>query len=514
MNNFGFSDEQAEAIVMMQLYRLSTQDITQLMEEDKELNDNIKRYEKILNSEKELIKVIIKELSDLNKTLVCPRRTTIDANATSNIKFDEADLITKEQVIVSVSRDGYLKRTSLKSYNSSKQNGLKENDAVLFLGEVSTLDTLLIFTTLGNFVYIPVHKIAECKFKDVGTYVNSIVAIQPKEKFIKVFPIADFNSGHTLLLATKTGQMKQTLLSEFNVNRYTKPVRAMKLASDDSLVAVDMIDTPLEIMVFTKNCEALRFRASDISLYGTNAGGIRSINLKPKDYVISALYTNKEEDILLLTSRSTLKRMRVTDVVLTKRSRAGSALIKPIKSNPCYLIDVSAMTPNQFKENVLIDVRYKDGNDSIEAKSLKYNVSDIGKSIENKELHEIQALRLPAPVEKDKPVSPDYLIEVKDSIFNYEDDSAVEVPIQLPKKQPNILDELDAILAKENKNVETKKSDVKITENDKYIVKETKSSLFIREKEPEKKKFKIDESDNIEFEKEIKYTKISLFDED
>ena len=514
MNQFGFTDEQAEAIVMMQLYRLSTQDITQLMEEDKELNENIKRYEKILNSEKELIKVIVKELSDLNKTLVCPRRTTIDANGSTVIKYDEADLITKEQVIVSVSRDGYLKRTSLKSYNTSKQNGLKENDSVLFLGEVSTLDTLLIFTTLGNFVYIPVHKINECKFKDVGQYVNSICAIAPKEKFIKVFAVADFNSGHTLLLSTASGQMKQTLLSEFNVNRYTKPVRAMKISSDDTLVAVDMIDSPLEIIVFTKFCDALRFRASDISLYGTNAGGIKSINLKPKDEVISAIYTNKDQDILLLTSRMTLKRMKVTDITLTKRSRAGSNLIKPIKSNPCYLVDASALTPNQFKENVLIDIRYKDGNDTVEAKSLKYNVSDTGKSIANNEFHEIQALRVPEPLEKDKPVSPDYLVEVRETIFSYEDDSVIEKPIVASKKQTNILDELDAILAKENIKKESKQT--KVTEGEKFVVKETKSSLFIKEKEVEKsnkKKFSLDESED-KPKKEIKYTKISLFDED
>lgn len=505
MNAFGFSDEQAEAIVMMQLYRLSTQDITQLMQEDHDLNESIKIYEKILNSEKELVKVIIKELSEINKVLVCPRRTQIDENATT-LKYEETDLISKEQVIVSISKDGYLKRTSLKSYNSSKQNGLKENDSVLYCGEVSTLDTMLIFTTLGNFIYIPVHKIAECKFKDVGTYVNSIVAIQPKEKPFKVFPISDFNSGKTVLLATSSGQMKQTLLSEFNVNRYTKPVRAMKLSSEDTLVAADIIDNPLEILVFTKNCEALRFRASDISLYGANAGGIKSINLKPKDCVVSAFYANKEDDFLLLTSRGTLKRMRVTDLPLTKRSRAGSTVIKPIKSNPYLLMDAAKMTPNQFKENVAIDIRYKNGNDSVEAKSMKYNVSDTGRSILNENFSEPQGLRLPMPTHKDQEISGDYLIEVRESLFNYEEDGTMEKPLQISKKQPNILDELDQILAKEIKE------QPKIIEGDKYIVKETKSSLFIREKDIEPKKIKIEE-DKEDESKDFNFQKISLFDD-
>lgn len=506
VQKFDFSEEQAEAIVTMQLYRLSNQDITALLAEDKELKEKIQTYEKILNSEKELIKVIIKELSELNKTLIVPRKTEIDEEA-KTLKYDETDLISKEQVIVSISKDGYMKRTSIKSYNSSKLNGLKENDAVLFLGEVSTLDTLLIFTTLGDFIYLPVHKIAECKFKEVGTYINSVVAIQPKEKLIKVFPISNFNTGQTVVLATNKGSMKQTLLSEFNINRYTKPVRAMKLGAEEELVSADIIDQPLEILVFTKNCEVLRFRASDISLYGTNAGGVRSINLKPKDSVVSAFYANKEDDFLLLTTRSTVKRMRVSEIVLTKRSRAGSTIIKPVKTNPIYLVDAVKMTPNQYKEDVTVDVRYKNGNDTLDAKGFKYNVSDIGKSILNEAFTEPQGLRLAAPEVKDAAVSPEYLVEVRENLFGL-DDTMDEKPLTTSKKQINILDELDQILAKETAPV----PEVKVTEGEKFIVKETKSSLFIREKDPLPKKLKIDEEEDNE-EKEITYQKISLFED-
>ena len=170
---------------------------------------------------------------------------------------------------------------------------------------------------------------------------NSVVAIAPKEKLIRCFVISKFETGETVLLCTAKGAMKQTLLSEFNVNRYTKPVRAMKLSSDDELVSADIIDNPLEILVFTRNCEGLRFRASDISLYGCNAGGIKAINLKPKDKVVSAFYANKEDDFLLLTTRYTLKRMRITDIVLTRRARAGSIVIKPVKTNPIFLVDAA-----------------------------------------------------------------------------------------------------------------------------------------------------------------------------
>ena len=484
---FGFTEEQAEAIVTMQLYRLSNQDITALMNEQKTLNENIIEYQKILSSEKELLKVIKKELNEMNKVLVSPRKTEIkDENA--NIKIDETELISKEQCVVSVSREGYIKRASIKAYNSSKLNTLKDNDAVIYLNEVSTLDTLLIFTTLGNFIYLPVYKLPETKFKDVGTFINSMVAIQPKEKFISVYAISSFKEAQNVLLCTKTGTMKQTLLSEFEVTRYTKPVRAMKLADGDELVATDIISDPLEIMLVTKNCEALRFRATDVSLYGTTAGGVRSINLKPDDEVVSAFYANKDDDFLILTNRSTIKRMKITDVPLTKRSRSGNTVIKKIKSNPYLAVDSKRMTPNQFKENVLINIIYKNGNDTLETKDLKYNVADYGKTFEpsNNDLHDLMAMSLPKPQNPDKTVSQDYLIEEKRDIFSMLDDgSEIEKPLSVKKKDkaPDILNELDAILAKETGK---------------------KSNLFSPS---------IDDSED-KPQKDISYKKMSLFDED
>ncbi len=453
VNAFAFTNEQAEAIVMMRLYSLSNQDVTALKDEDAELNKNIAIYNKILSSERELLKVIKKELSEMNKVLVCPRRTVIEEHVTS-LKIDETDLISKEQTVVSISREGYLKRANLKAFNAAKSNGVKDNDSILFLGEVSTLDTLLIFTNLGNFIYLPVFKIPEAKFKDVGTFISTLVATQPKEKFVSVFVINNFIDSKTFLLATKKGTMKQTLLSEFNVNRYTKPVKAMKISSDDELVSVDLIKDPLEIMVFTKNAEALRFRASDISLYGTNAGGVKSINLKPNDEVVSVIYCNKNDDFLLLTNRNTIKRMKVTDIVLTKRSRAGSPVIKRIKSNPYLLVDAKKLTPNQYKENVKIRLIYRNGNEEIEAFGLKYNVSDAGKVFNPSDpnFKDIMLLDIPAPVKPDDAVSPDYLVEVKTDIFTEDFGIEDEKPLVAPKKpitNQGIFDELDAILAKE-----------------------------------------------------------------
>ena len=487
MSKFGFSDLQAEAIVMMRLYSLSHQDIEKLEAEFKELNDDIALCEKILSSEKELLKVIKKELSDLNNTIVCPRRSEI-SDEESQIKIDETELISKEQTIVSISREGYLKRCNLKSFNKSSVNALKENDSIMYLKELSTLDTLLIFTNLGNYVYLPVYKIPEVKMKDVGSFISSLVAVNANEKFVGVFAISDFKQSASFVLVTKKGLMKQTMLQDFEVQRYSKAVRAMKVA-DDELVSVDLIKDPLEVIVFTKNAEALRFRASDVSLYGTAASGVRSINLKPNDEVVSVIYCNKNDDFLLLTNRNTIKRMKVTDLLLSKRSRAGTQVIKKLKSNPYLVLKAIKMTPNQYKENVKVHVIYQNGNDDIDAFSLKYNVSDAGRTLspDNLELKHPVSLAISAPSKPDDAVSADYLVEVRTDLFT--ENFGIEDEKPLGSSTTNVFDDLADILKNEQA---------------KSLPKEEVVNPTIEEVKEEE----------VEQPKEIKYKKISLFDDE
>nr|MCR5231856.1 DNA topoisomerase IV subunit A [Acholeplasmatales bacterium] len=463
---FGFTEEQAEAIVTMQLYRLTNQDVEALMEERHDLNIAIEEYNKILSSEKELLKVIKKELTELNKKVIVERRTEIK-DESAQIKIDETELVAKEQVMVAVTHEGYIKRASMKAYNASKNNGLKDNDYLMFLEEVNTLDTLLMFTNQGNFVYLPVYKIPECKFKDVGAFISSIVQTSANEKFVQVFKIEDFEAPSQLVLITKQGAIKQTLLKDFAVTRYTKAVRAMKFSDSDELVSVDLIKDPLEIMVFTKNCEGLRFRATDVSLYGTNAGGTKAINLKPGDSVVKVIYCNKNDDFLLMTNRNTIKRMKVTDLLLTKRARSGSQLIKKIKANPYYLLDATKMTPNQYKENVNVNLTYSNGDDIQEASSFKYNVSDGGKTISpnNPELKTLIRMSIDKPNNLDIDPSIDYLQE--DTIFSPAMEASNPAPIVFDDEEDksikagknnneNLLNDLESILSKHS--VEVKKA--------------------------------------------------------
>lgn len=505
---FGFSEEQAEAIVTMQLYRLSNTDIMALMNEREVLSNNIVEYHKILSSEKELLKVIKDELKDVNKQLPTPRRTVIEEEV-SDLKIDEMDLISDEQVVVCVSKEGYIKRTSLKSYNTSKQNGLKENDSVLFLSELSTLDTLLLFTNQGNYLFIPVYKIEEVKFKELGSYVSSIVQVNSNEKIVACFARRTFSPDVTVLICTKQGQIKQTLLSEFLVTRYSKAIKAMRIADTDNVVSVDMTDNPLEIIVATKNAECLRFRSTDVSLYGTSAGGTKALNLKPRDEVVSAVYANMLDDILLLTQRGNIKRMKVEELSLSKRGRASSPVIKYIKSNPHLLQDCKRLSPNQYKEDVNINLVYEAGNDNITAFNIKYQAGDAGKTIMGEGIGNPLKMVIDAPKNPDEHVSGDYLVDVNEKIDLFSlDDQITQKPLKAGKSV-NILDELDAILNESQK--ETPNPVIK--EDNDVIIKETKASVVVRRK-TENDYFQSPADSQDEEEKSLEFKKISLFDEE
>lgn len=449
MKKFDFSERQAEAIVTMQLYRLSNTDVTALHEEKATLEANIALYNEILGSDKKLLKVIKNELVEMKKNIVTPRRTEIRAEV-SDLSIDEQDLIQKEQVHFVASKDGYLKRVTMKNYNLSKLNTLKEKDTIIFEGDVLTTDTMLGFTNLGNYVFIPIFKVDECKMKDIGVYINNIAQISPVEKLIKVFIIDKFDSSRTLLLTTRNGLIKQTVLSDFIVSRYSKAVRAMKLGQGDELVSVDLITNPLEIITVTNGCDVLRFRASDVSLYGTAAGGIKAIALKPKDYVVQAFYANKNDDLLVLTNRGYIKRQKIDELTLSKRARSGQAVIKKIKSNPHLAVSAAKLTANQYKENVDLTVIYNNGIDVLKVFDIKYTQTDAGTNILADGLGEPIGMMISQPKNPDIAPSDDYLIEKDNNIDFFSFENMEEKPIKASKSK-SIEDELDEILRNESK---------------------------------------------------------------
>ena len=487
IDKFQFSERQSEAIITMQLYRLSNTDVVALQEEHDTLVSNIERYDEILGSEKKLLKEIKHDLIEMGKDINQERRTAINESVT-DLKVDETDLISKETVHVVVTRDGYIKRISLKAWSMSVNNNIKPNDSVVFSEDVSTLDTLLLFSDGGNYCSLPVYKIDECKAKDAGMFINNIITIVPKEKFIQVFKIESFTDNKTLLLATAEGAIKQTSLAQFELKRWTKAVKCMKLSTQDKLVSVDMITKPMEIICATKNCECIRYRALDVPMYGTAASGLKSLKLKPGDKVVSSFYANKDDDILLLTSRGFIKRMKVEELQLSARGRSSSAVIKKIKSNPHILVDAKKLTPNQYKENVDLNICYTNGNDIQKVFDFKYNVADAGKQVLNKELGLPTLMFVSKPEVADADVDDSYLLVNESPMDLFSNDFVSDEPkIKAnTKSTKSVISDLDAILASVSNEEETK-----IIETEDTLVKKSSSSTIVRKKmndfEPKKK---------------------------
>ena len=477
MNAFGFTELQAEAIITLQLYRLSSTDVTALINEKSDLDERVKYLEMILSNEKELLKVIKGELKDIKNAIGKPRLSVIEEEV-AELKVDETHLIPKEDVMCCVTKDGYIKRSSIKSYQASVKNGIKEGDAVIYSGMVNTLDTLLVFTSQGNYFYIPVYKLTDVKWKDLGDHLSSISSLDKgkNERVISVMVVSDFNQTINMLFCTKEGLIKQVLLKDLEVSRYSKSVRYMKLTDGDEVVSVDSSYNPLEVMVVTRNAEVLRFRASEVSVYGTNASGIKAMLVKPNDYVVSAFFTNQTEDVLFFTSRSHIKRMKVSEFILSRRARAGSVAIKMIKANPHYIVDAKPLTPTQYRENVKANLLYTNGNLYVDTYQFKYNSTDAGKPVEKTpELAEPYMMFIDKATAKEPIISGEYLVEVKPvqtTIF----DSSIEGTKSEEISTKSLLDSLDEILNSQNEVKDDRPKTIVVT-NERGKVVEKKNEL-------------------------------------
>ena len=379
MQAFDFSDLQAEAIVTLQLYRLSNTDILALEQENQGLSDRIKELEHILSSESALKRVIKRELVEIMSLLGEDRKTEIEAEIES-IKIDQKELISDEKVMVGITKEGYIKRASLRSFQQSQTIGLKTDDALLFEKELNTLDTLLIFTNLGNYIFLPVFKIEEQKWKDLGMYINNIVPIERNERIIKIIDVSSFDNDESLLLATKEGMMKQAKLKDFEVSRYNKPLKAMKLSKTDELACVDQGEKK-NILSLSRKGYALRFRTEELPSYGLQAGGVKSMSITEGDELVKAIFVHPSDDFVMLTSRGHIIKDVIEELPLYNRNRRGIIVIDHQKSNPHYCVSASRLSKMQQKENVKVRIVTEKGSLVTEVSELKYSGNKFGKKI-------------------------------------------------------------------------------------------------------------------------------------
>ena len=348
IKNFKFTDEQATAIVDMRLYRLSNTDIKALEEEQKKLVELMNELENILADKEKLDKVIITELKDIKKEYGSPRKSEIRDEITE-IKIDTTSMIPKEDVIVVVTNEGYIKRTSLRSYAASNPDDitLKENDYIIGTYNMNTLDVLLVFTNLGNYLYIPVYEIPDAKWKDLGKHVSNIIPLGSEEKVIKGMPVYDFNASIYITSFSKNGMIKRTKLNEFKVQRYSKPINMMKLKDNDEVVNVSY-DNKENIFIATKNGYGLWYKTNEVSPVGIKAAGVKSINLK-NDIVVSGELFDNTTYISIITDKGTAKRLKFEELEQGTRANRGTLLMKEIKSNPSKIINVYLLSG---KENL------------------------------------------------------------------------------------------------------------------------------------------------------------------
>ena len=327
VKEFGFTMEQAEAIVTLQLYKLTNTDVLELQEEMQKLAKLIEGLKAILTDEEVLKYVMKKELKLIKKEYETPRKTKIEEEI-AEIKIDAREMIPKENVVIVVTNEGYVKRVSSKSYAvSTEDTTLKPGDFITGLYECTTLDTLVIFTSLGNYLYIPVYKIPEIKWKELGKHVNNIIMMSTGEEVIASFI---YNKEDTYVLASKNGMIKRTASTDFEVARCSKPMTAMKLKKDDKLI--DVKKDLGNIVLVTENGYYLNFKSEEVPIVGAKASGVKGINLK-EDVVKNMVSFNElEEYLTIFTDNKTAKRVKLSDLETHNRAKRGSLIMKKTKT--------------------------------------------------------------------------------------------------------------------------------------------------------------------------------------
>ena len=382
ISKYGFTDIQAEAIVMLQLYRLTNTDIFALRTEQKELEQSIKQLKHILSSETALQKTIIAELSRVKEIVNIERKTQIE-HEVEEVEVKTEEFIAKEDVMLLITHDGYLKRLSKKAFLATTEpTKLKDGDVITDIYETSTTDTLIQFTDKGNYIFLPIHKIPEVKHKDLGFHVSTLIGMETNEKVIFSFPVDDFNKERYVLLATASGLIKRIKLSSLYVTRYSKALKATKIKDDDYVVSADVVTgSNYEVVIATKDGYMNRYDASEVSIIEPASFGVKSIELKsrPNDYVVGAKYVSEKDIVLLLTNRGNIKRLRPEEINKGKKNNVGKMYLKTVKSNMHEAIDLEVIHGKNANSDLASYIFCEKGYVEIDYTLLRTAIADNGK---------------------------------------------------------------------------------------------------------------------------------------
>ncbi|MGI5900825.1 MAG: DNA topoisomerase IV subunit A, partial [Christensenellales bacterium] len=339
---FSVTPEQAEAIVSLQLYRLTNTDITTLEKEKSKLDDEIAELKAILEDEKKLERVLIKDLRALVAKYGDARRTLIE-DQLEIVQIDKRDLIAKETVMVAITRDGYIKRSSLKSYRSSGENalpGVKQGDLLIAMGEAETTDYILTFTNLGNYLYIPVFQIGDGRWKDEGKHINYLIPLKGEEKIVRALAISTFRKDLFVVFLTAQGKIKRSPLEEFNVSRYNRPISCMRLAKGDEVVDATLTSGNSNVLVVAEDGRASYFNENDLTPLSLKAGGVLALKNLKKTKMVEVLAYHPEErgKLVLVTEKGHVRVIDINYLLVTERMGRVQLVYKAFKSDPQKMI--------------------------------------------------------------------------------------------------------------------------------------------------------------------------------
>ncbi|AZK44271.1 DNA topoisomerase IV subunit A [Erysipelothrix piscisicarius] len=371
MAEFGFTEAQATAIVDLQLYRLSSTDINALRDEFAKLANELEYLDLVINNIDMLNNLIVKEFMEIKETFDTPRKSSIEAEI-SELEVDHLSLITNEAVMVTVSRDGYLKKVSLRSYGSSQKDviALMDEDMPVFSSEVETTDYLVFVTSKGRYGMILVHEIDEARWRDTGSHINQYMKCDPNEKIISVFTLKSFDTYQFIVTSTASGMVKKTAISELEVKRTNRLYDVMKLGKHDELVGAVITSNEDHLLLVSKEGQCMRLDLSEINPIGLRAKGVIGMKLKLNDRIVSTIGLSDESDVVFVSDRFQMKRIKAQDIAINNRATQGTSIVKTVKSNPHYLGEVFV---GNIQDHILI---YNDHTSIISIKDVPIMSSD------------------------------------------------------------------------------------------------------------------------------------------
>ncbi|NMV55213.1 DNA topoisomerase IV subunit A [Lactobacillus reuteri] len=352
VKEYNFTPEQAEAIVTLQLYRLTNTDVTELEKEQEQLNSRINEYQLILTNENELAKVLTKEIRAIKKKFGNPRRTKIE-NHVEKLEIDTKVTVANEDVVVLVSHAGYIKRSSIRSFKASEaeENGLREDDYPLLIQQTNTLSHLFMFTNLGHIIYRPIHEIADARWKDTGEHISQTIGLADNEEIIKAMIFDKLDQPGTIIMGTSDGQVKQTAFNDYKPgSRYKSHASvAIKLRDNAQVVNVDYYEPTNEncsLLTISRQGYAVRYDVADVPVTGIRTAGVRAINLKDDDQVADQILVKDGQNIAVITQRGAFKEMPVNEIEVGARARRGELVLRRLKSHPHEIADFLAYAPD------------------------------------------------------------------------------------------------------------------------------------------------------------------------